>query len=331
MFKYICLLQEKQCYYKIIKAQQYNLPNEAKLLFQMICENSDILEQRILQDFKEKYEIENEYFKGDYKEMINDIYYHIINEDSNDEIKEIFYNYKEDECFNGNKKIIKICIERSYLSTMLNIYYIDNKCLICKKKRISDEEYDYYIELIQNNTIYDINDEKFIKKLIESKYKININYSENINDIIDKYNEFINNSLEYKIYYLLLTNCIVNDIVYCNKINNIIHFDFNNIEKTIIILTINNKIYDNLFLVKYTPYLIELNDNNEYSIYNKNYDNNKTNLIQLYNNKTYPFNPYNSNKEFNELYINYIEKFNEITLNKTCINMNENTKAILNF
>ena len=101
--------------------------------------------------------------------------------------------------------------------------------------------------------------------------------------------------------------------------------------KTIIILTINNKIYDNLFLVKYTPYLIELNDNNEYSIYNKNYDNNKTNLIQLYNNKTYPFNPYNSNKEFNELYINYIEKFNEITLNKTCINMNENTKAILNF
>ena len=87
---YIYLLYEREFIktneyiYKIGKSKQENLkricnyPNGSKLLFQIICENCDVLEKYLIKLFDTKYEkqkdIGNEYYKGDYIEMIKDIY-----------------------------------------------------------------------------------------------------------------------------------------------------------------------------------------------------------------------------------------------------------------
>jgi hypothetical protein len=90
MSHYIYLLQEREFIktnepiYKIGKSKQENLkricnyPNGTKLLFQMICNDCDSLEKQLISIFKEKYEIQydigNEYFKGNSREMIKDIF-----------------------------------------------------------------------------------------------------------------------------------------------------------------------------------------------------------------------------------------------------------------
>lgn len=95
MTEYIYLLQEREfiktneCIYKLGKSKQENLkriqnyPNGTKLLIQMMCNNCDDLEKKLLKIFKSKYELQTsigkEYFKGNHLEMINDIYSTIYN------------------------------------------------------------------------------------------------------------------------------------------------------------------------------------------------------------------------------------------------------------
>ena len=61
--------------YKIGRTTQ---PNNSLILFQMCCNNSKEIEKNIIYIFKQKYilkkDVGNEYFKGDYKHMIHDIY-----------------------------------------------------------------------------------------------------------------------------------------------------------------------------------------------------------------------------------------------------------------
>lgn len=70
--------------YKIGKSKQDNLkrfnqyPKQSKLLLQIVCDDCDELEKRLLKIFKEKYihcrDIGNEYFQGDCEDMIQTIY-----------------------------------------------------------------------------------------------------------------------------------------------------------------------------------------------------------------------------------------------------------------
>lgn len=87
---YIYLLQErefiktKENIYKIGKTKQLNhfrfnqYPKGSILLFQMICNNYDNIEKKIIKELKEEFknrkDIGNEYFEGDYKMMIEIIY-----------------------------------------------------------------------------------------------------------------------------------------------------------------------------------------------------------------------------------------------------------------
>ena len=127
--EYIYLLQEREFIktnepiYKIGKSKQENLkricnyPNGTKLLFQIICEKCDFIERELINIFKNKYELQrnigNEYFKGDYKEMIDDIYKYISNNHDNhfdiDNIEnvEIIDTYEK---FMENTQIDKIII-----------------------------------------------------------------------------------------------------------------------------------------------------------------------------------------------------------------------------
>jgi hypothetical protein len=100
MREYIYLIQEREFIktneeiYKIGKSKQENLkrfnsyPKGSELLFQCICNDCNKIENELIKLFKEKYKLQknigNEYFKGNYIDMIKDIYDTII------------LNYKED-------------------------------------------------------------------------------------------------------------------------------------------------------------------------------------------------------------------------------------------
>ena len=95
MHNSIYLLQEREFInsneniYKIGRTKQANIqrfnqyPKGSKLLLHIVCDDCDILETELIRDFKNKYihrkDIGNEYFEGDYKEMIKDIYNKIPN------------------------------------------------------------------------------------------------------------------------------------------------------------------------------------------------------------------------------------------------------------
>ena len=289
-------------------------------------------------------------------------------EEIDEDIYEMFPNYKDDESFGGKKKLIKISFEdRMYSNRIwprIYTYYITNEKQLDQiflqtdwfQKDDSDNS-DYISKLlknkvIQNGMIYDFNDSRFIKKLNKYKEKINITYTEeNIIDIISKFNTLKQN-ICFKIDRILYNNCILLENIYCDYINNTLYIDFiipyNNslqiketnkriIKKEIDIIEINTRRYDYLFLRKYTPYMIEINDN-EYYLYNRDYqiidkyekiysiENWKGKRIYLYNDISNPIRRIFYPKLLNDM----ISKYNSTTSNMTCMNMNENTCHILN-
>jgi len=88
---YIYIIQEREFIktyekiYKIGKSKQENnkrinqYPKQSILLFQIVCNNSEQLERELIKIFKNKYiqrkDIGNEYFEGDYEDMIKTIYF----------------------------------------------------------------------------------------------------------------------------------------------------------------------------------------------------------------------------------------------------------------
>jgi hypothetical protein len=100
MSQYIYLLQEREfiktneSIYKVGMTQKENYerfnqyPKGSMLLFQMICNDCKYIEKQVLQMFKRKFkqrkDIGNEYFEGNYKYMIDIIYITIKNENCED-------------------------------------------------------------------------------------------------------------------------------------------------------------------------------------------------------------------------------------------------------
>jgi len=101
MREYIYLVQEREFIkaneeiYKIGKSKQENLkrfnsyPKGSELLFQCVCNDCNKIETILIKLFKEKYKLQknigNEYFKGNYIDMIKDIY-------------DTIFNIKNDKC-----------------------------------------------------------------------------------------------------------------------------------------------------------------------------------------------------------------------------------------
>jgi len=96
MTNYVYLLQVREFIktnehiYKVGRTKKENLerfnqyPKGSVLLFQQICNNSIIIEKQIIKIFKEKFtqrrDIGNEYFEGEYRNMIDIIHSTIKNE-----------------------------------------------------------------------------------------------------------------------------------------------------------------------------------------------------------------------------------------------------------
>jgi len=336
MSNYIYLLQErefittKQNIYKLGKTKQENLqrfkqyPKGSKLILQQVCDDCDILETQLIRDFKNKYihrkDIGNEYFEGDYNEMVKDIHNKITNnvvsnedtddnEDNpqieiNDEVKQLFPNYCEDETFGGIKKLIKIFIEAYKIS----IKYIDCEIndwnyetihnYMVKEVEAYRDEFDntyfeykdnYYDNLIkhkvvENSKIYDLNDSKFVKKIDKYKHSVQLHYSDKLEYIADKYR--LHSNCKYSlIEFHMLNNAILNDNIYCSLYENDschIHFvskdwfENENNHNTIVdvkmyIKNINGYGFDYEYLKRYSPYCINLYDSGEYYMLNRDY------------------------------------------------------------
>jgi len=177
--EYIYLLQEREFIktnepiYKIGKSKQENLkricnyPNGTKLLFQTICYNCDKLEKELIKIFKEKYELQKniglEYFKGNYKEMIKDIYAIIFNKEEiiikSCEIKYSNFTLQQlrNKCkileITGYSKLNKDELVNILESTLFNftLQQLRNKCKILEITGYSKLNKDELVNLIFNN------------------------------------------------------------------------------------------------------------------------------------------------------------------------------------
>jgi len=172
--------------YKIGKTKQENLkrfsnyPKGSKLLLQIICNDCSYYEKQLLQKFKSNYELQldigYEYFKGNYKKMIKDIY-EIVN-DTNDDINHTYdinnTNYINDTDITNNTNDIIDTYEKLIIYTKIKTITLINK-----------ETFTGYMKL-DNKWYYFENNKKF------NSYLKSLN-NKNIDTI-----KLLANILEYK-------------------------------------------------------------------------------------------------------------------------------------
>jgi len=269
MSQYIYLLQEREFIntnedvYKVGMTKKENnercnqYPTDSVLLFQMICYNCKHIKNQLIKlftyNFKQRTDIGNEYFEGEYKNMIDIIYSTIKNEkniqeepivyyeeqeyqeDEDNKLKynllcekicKIFPYYKNDESFGGNKKFIKMnIIDNEYV-----VYYINPRLMEHLQdyyENVSESRFDEYI-IIQ----YEINKNvsgrfQYVNNLISKKIVcLDKTYDINSNNFIYKINttKFDIKNKNYDDFQIRLKN----NKFYCKiteKISQIFHYN----------------------------------------------------------------------------------------------------------
>jgi len=191
---YIYLLQEREFVninsniFKVgmttkLNHERFNqYPKGSKLLFQIICNDCKNIEKIILKKFKEKFNqqlaIGNEYFEGDYKIMIDDIYSIVKNnnEEEHLKIKQLEEEFKQKYIEKENEliKIVKQELPLKIKYKLRNNQWRKHKnvldSIIYTKKIVSP-----YGHWKETNKLFDegkFNNEKFAKIFIND---ININ------------------------------------------------------------------------------------------------------------------------------------------------------------
>lgn len=248
MSQYIYLLQErefiktKEHVYKVGMTKQENhkrfntYPKDSVLLFQMICDNCKNMEKLVLKKFKEIFkqrkDIGNEYFEGEYKVMIDIIYLTIKNNNSlkDDIIEDAVVEDENDIEEDWKLKHIMDVKSKKYQENAFKI--------VCDK--INNIFPHYQQDLSFGGT------KKFIKiSLIDDKYFVyyinpqlkSLTYTEDGDVYIGKeyYENFTEEELIYKDYNIICEDSIK---FAWNEENNY----FNLLVKEQIIIP--NKIYD---------------------------------------------------------------------------------------
>ena len=183
MHNSIYLLQEREFInsneniYKIGRTKQANIqrfnqyPKGSKLLLHIVCDDCDILETELIRDFKNKYihrkDIGNEYFEGDYKEMIKDIYNKITNCENIEDLN-IKNNDYSKLCYKDIADFISDFEEKTKeYSKKINIKDIDDS-------DDSDTSKPNIIVNIQINIIKDIDIDDNKKKTKKTQKDLNI-------------------------------------------------------------------------------------------------------------------------------------------------------------
>jgi len=212
--------------YKIGRSQQQGLkrlndyPKTYKLIIMRTCIKSIYVETELIKLFAKKYkkEFKNEYFVGNENEMINDINKMIDDEVDRDNLTKELIIIKSKISENGGKIYYITDQKHNVLREILNTHHID--------WILNGDFYDVADQCIEieENTLYDINDEMFInsitnytsvlgeaknvyednqKHLLKSKYK---------NVLALKEDEYSNLSINGKIVYLFEADTIVENL-----------------------------------------------------------------------------------------------------------------------
>lgn len=280
MSNYVYLLHERefitadQKIYKLGKTKQENLrrfrqyPKGSKLLLQRVCHDCDILEVELIRDFKNKYkhrrDIGNEYFEGDYNDMINDIHNKITinivhNENTNDEDDNILLNDLEYEIENNK---IKEAFDKK------QPYIIKNY-----------EDYKQISPTIQSIIITDknkqkgyilLNNSKHWFKIYEYNHKIPVDEQEYLLGWIKHHSidEFQKDNIMYYTKECFDENytCSMRHKWILEKNSTQFYYDYDKIIKDICITCFNNKI--ELYALQNYEYYIHIINSNKSCILN---------------------------------------------------------------
>lgn len=266
-------------------------PKGTRILQITQCENPRKCEEKIKLIFNQKFKLVSgkEMFEGEEEEIVIEFFKIVFNHNYRDKefnfsyindseveesIKQNFENWKQDESFGGIRRLVKINIKILTKSILVIIQAIENKKLVSFEKILNYQEHYQYIKClnsnIKNDTIYDFNN---IPDFI--KYKDNIIISNKKINQVKEYQQDI--CFFEKILIKIMSNCIVNNIIYCikNDENNeniitIINNDNINLKIDNIFIGNNKKIsYDLDCIYDYMPHIIEINEqDNKYSLIN---------------------------------------------------------------
>lgn len=347
-------------------------------------DDEDLVEENAEEDIVEEEDVEEDWkMVVKSKEYQENAFKIVCNK-----INNIFPDHQQDLSFGGTKKFIKInLIDDEYFVYYINpqvkslIYsedgdtYIgkefyddltEEECIykdysiICEDRiRFAlGEEKNYFDMLIREkiiipNTIYDLYSKRFVKKLLTTKMKINI---DNYADFINTHKIIIETDIYEKIWKILCYNLVINDKIYASidtdifeKLKKIKDFDnitidiglmFDNINKTnttlIELYKINKKYYDyESFLRKYIPYVIRWDINNNYYIVNRDYEYiglNSKSIDYTSKGQAYLFNDGNKPWDNRNNYIRFCNEYNKIIKEnslKECLNTHNSTATIL--
>ena len=222
MTQYIYLLQErefiktKEYVYKVGMTKKENherfnqYPKGSVLLFQMICNNCKNMEKLVLKKFKETFkqrkDIGNEYFEGEYKDMIDIIYLTIKNNNSVEDA------VVEDVVVEDENHDIEEDWKLKHIRDIKSKKYQENAFkIVCDK--INNIFPDYQQDLSFGGT------KKFIKiSLIDDEYFVyyinpqlkSLTYTEDGDAYIGKeyYENFTEEELIYKDYNIICVDSI---------------------------------------------------------------------------------------------------------------------------
>jgi hypothetical protein len=267
-------------------------------------------------------------------------------------------------CFDSetNQYVEVEVTERRLEIRIYGLYSIDRSFLKIDGFKILDRSRSFLKKIfeqkiLEDGKIYDFN-EKFLNKINKKKKKITLNY---LNSYLDKYekhkiidyNSFFNkcdcDDLEFK-YGTLFSDSILNDYYYTNsRIDNSMGIlytpyvsPYDKLQATTI--KIGDDLYDYRYLRDYLPYLIYVVEGKYYvkgrecvalsdelpedsTGYNKFY------IFFSYKEKDAPkccLYYCDSRKKRYENLIKGRERFKMLTEGKTCLNLNENTKYLMN-
>lgn len=352
-FGYICLIKDDQttCFYVDI-SEEHVSDDDPKYLCVIECRNPTVLKKKLIEIFDNVFGLidEKEYFQGNEKDVldtfIDSVKKHREEEEQEQEVdmyvKEEFPNYKEDEEYGGNKQLIKFHIG----DTKMTISYISNKCI----DNIEVGSYNHtdfhnaYLKklvkngIIEDDMIYDLKDKEFIKKVKKYMRKINIvsDISEfSVNSELCKYRKinmyFNNNLLINKNVYAYAE--AIGKKVHCYKCD-IWNQEYLDIGKTIKIMLLNGKCYDYNFVRKNIPYRLTIGKNQFY-IENRDYESfgldrhsvsfEVCDVVWLFNDGCPPWLSNDNSKNLK----NIIKKYNDLTRDKTCLNLSSDTNKLL--
>jgi hypothetical protein len=188
--QYVYIIQEREFIktseniFKVGKSKQENnkrinqYPKQSKLLLQIVCDNCDKLEKKLINIFKYKYnhrkDIGNEYFEGDHEDMIKNIFYTRNNIDN-------IINYEKIE-----KEKTQEELNRELLKKENDIKIQEEKKLLLKQeKEFNIKKKELLKELITKQKENEKKQKELIKKTLK-KEKQNLKQIENEKKELEK-------------------------------------------------------------------------------------------------------------------------------------------------